>query len=91
MKYEENKDNPFALKDEILKYCRSDVDSLRKGCLTFRKMLMDVTCKDELQEIDPFESCITITSACNLVFRRNFLVNESIGIIPVNGYTSEHR
>ena len=89
--YEENKDNPFALKDEILKYCRSDVDSLRKGCLTFRNMFMDVTCKGELQEIDPFESCITIASACNLVFRRNFLDNESIGIIPANRYTSEHR
>ena len=77
--------------DEILKYCRSDVDILHKSCLTFRKMFMDVTCKDELQGIDPFGSCITIASACNLVFRRSFLDNESIGIIPANGYTPEHR
>jgi ribosomal protein S18 len=77
--------------DEILKYCRSDVDILQKTCLTFRKMFMDVTCKDELQGIDPFGSCITIASACNLVFRRNVLDNESIGIIPANGYTPEHR
>ena len=89
--YEENKDNPFVLKDEILKYCRSYVDILRKGCLTFRKMFMDVTCKGELQGIGPFGSCITIASACNLVFRRNFLDNESIEIIPANGYTPEHR
>ena len=89
--YEENKDNPFVSKDEILKYCRSDVDILRKGCSTFRKMFTDVTCKGELQGIDPFESCITIASTCNLVFRRNFLDNESIGIIPANGYTPEHR
>jgi hypothetical protein len=34
--------------DEILKYCRSDVDIFHKSCLTFRKMFMDVTCKDEL-------------------------------------------
>jgi hypothetical protein len=54
-------------------------------------MFTDVTCKGELQGIDPFESCITIASTCNLVFRRNFLDNESIGIIPANGYTPEHR
>ena len=42
--------------------------------------------KENLSGIDPFEKCITIASACNLVFRKNFLENETIGIIPPQGY-----
>ncbi|VDH97141.1 Hypothetical predicted protein [Mytilus galloprovincialis] len=54
-------------------------------------MFMDITTKGDLDGIDPFESCITIASACNLVFRRNFLEHQSIGIIPANGYRCEHK
>ncbi|XP_071153592.1 uncharacterized protein [Mytilus edulis] len=89
--YGEHKYDHFNLQEELLKYCRSDVDILRKGCLEFRKMFMDITTKGDLDGIDPFESCITIASACNLVFRRNFLEHQSIGIIPANGYRCEHK
>ena len=41
--------------------------------------------------IDPFESCITIASACNLVFRTNFLSLNAIGIIPPHGYRPEEK
>ncbi|CAG2214664.1 unnamed protein product [Mytilus edulis] len=89
--YGEHKYDHFNLQEELLKYCRSDVDILRKGCLEFRKMFMDITTKGDLDGIDPFESCITIASACNLVYRRNFLEHQSIGIIPANGYRCEHK
>jgi hypothetical protein len=36
--------------------------------------------------IDQFVTCITIASACNLVFRTNFLRPATIGIIPAQGY-----
>ncbi|XP_045211635.2 uncharacterized protein LOC123563108 [Mercenaria mercenaria] len=81
--YEENKDKPFNFQSELLEYCRSDVDILRRGCLTFRDNLMSII------NIDPFEQCITIASACNLVFRTNFLEQDSIGIIPHHGYKPE--
>jgi len=41
--------------------------------------------------IDPFATCITIASACNLVFRTNFLRPETIEIIPAQGYRPEEK
>ncbi|CAB4013538.1 DNA polymerase [Paramuricea clavata] len=65
---------------EILTYCRSDVDILRRCCLEFCELLRDVT------DNDPFEKCLTIASACNLVFRKNSLKEDTIAIIPPHGY-----
>ncbi len=70
----------FNFQDEILKYCRSDVDILRRCCMEFRELFRSVT------DVDPFEKCLTIASACNLVFRKKFLREETIAIIPPNGY-----
>jgi hypothetical protein len=56
----------FNFQEEILSYCRSDVDILRRCCLEFRELFRDIT------NIDPFEKCLTIASACNLVFRTKF-------------------
>ena len=39
--------------------------------------------------IYPFATCITIASACNLVFRTKFLRPDTIGIIPAQGDRSE--
>uniref|UniRef100_A0A1Y1LSM0 DNA-directed DNA polymerase n=1 Tax=Photinus pyralis TaxID=7054 RepID=A0A1Y1LSM0_PHOPY len=36
--------------------------------------------------VDPFRECCTIASACSLVFRRNFLQENTIGLIPPGGY-----
>ena len=47
----------------------------------FRKLFMEIT------NIDSFNS-ITVASACNMVFRENFLEEGSIGIIPPQGYLS---
>jgi hypothetical protein len=70
----------FNFQDEILKYCRSDVDILRRCCMEFRELFRSVT------DVDPFEKCLTIASACNLVFRKKFLREGTIAIIPPNGY-----
>ncbi|XP_054276408.1 uncharacterized protein LOC128995419 [Macrosteles quadrilineatus] len=70
----------FDFKKEILEYCISDVDILAQACLKFRSIF--------LQEcnVDPFLEAVTIASACNLAFRRNFLKKNTIGIVPKNGY-----
>lgn len=52
---------------------------------------MDITSTDGKTGIDPFESCLTIASACNLVFRTKLLQDESIGIIPSHGYRPEQK
>lgn len=80
------KENNYKLfQDEILGYCRSDVDILRRCCLQFRELFRDVT------EIDPFEKCVTIASACNLVYRTNYLQENTIAIIPPHGYCPENK
>jgi len=70
----------FNFEKEIEGYCRSDVDILRRCCLNF-KQLMEETC-----DPDPFKHCITIASACNLVFRQRFLEENTIGLLPPQGY-----
>lgn len=89
--YSEHKDDPFDFQKELLRYCKSDVDILRRCCQQFRTLFMEITQKDGNQGIDPFVSCITIASACSLVFRSNFLQHNSIGIIPPHGYRPEEK
>ena len=78
-------DYVFNFWEEILAYCRSDVDILRRCCLGFRELFRDTT------EIDPFEKCLTIASACNLVYRTNYLEEDTIATIPPHGYTPENK
>lgn len=87
--YTDHKNDKFDFQKELLKYCQSDVDILRKYCLKFRTLSMDLTKRDSKPAIDPFEKCITIASVCHLVFRTLFLAPETIGIIPVQGYQPE--
>ena len=79
--YDENKDvSNYNFKDEMKAYCASDVDILHWCIINFRKLFLETT------GVDPFESCITIASACNMVYRTNFLKPNTIGIIPTSGY-----
>ena len=64
----------FDFKKEIIKYCRSDVDILRKCCMQFREMLRNET------SIDPFERSLTIASYCHEVYRTNFLKKDTIAV-----------
>ena len=64
----------FDFQKEIIKYCRSDVDILRKCCLLFREMLRNET------GIDPFERSLTIASYCHEVYRTNFLKKDTIAV-----------
>jgi len=83
--YNEHKYDQFDAEAELLAYCKSDVDILRRCCLQFREDFMKIT------DIDPFDRCITIASACNLVFRAKFLEPETIAIIPHHGYNPEQK
>ncbi len=74
----------FRFRSELLAYCRDDVLILRKCCELFRELYFQET------TVDPFR-CVTIASACNLVFRKLFLLPRTIAIIPPNGYMGNTR
>ena len=67
-------DYVFDFKNEIVKYCRSDVDILRKCCMGFREMLRKET------GIDPFDTSLTIASYCHEVYRTKYLKKDSIAV-----------
>ncbi|KYQ50354.1 putative DNA polymerase [Trachymyrmex zeteki] len=70
----------FDFQREIVTYCRTDVNILRRACLSFRKIFL------EHGNVCPFAECTTIASTCMRVFRKNFLRKEEIDIIPTGGY-----
>ena len=84
--YSQHKYYLFDFNQELLRYCKSDVDILLKCCLKFRKMIMEITTRDETKGIEPFEKCITIAYVCNLVYKTLYLESERVGIIPPHGY-----
>ena len=69
----------FNFQEEIVTYCRSDIDILRRCCLEFRELFHNVT------DIDPFTT-LTIASACHLLYRTKYLPKDTIAIIPPLGY-----
>ncbi|XP_031330124.1 uncharacterized protein LOC116182909 [Photinus pyralis] len=72
--------NVDRMSEEIVKYCLMDVKILVKGCILFWSSFTTQN------KVDPFEEACTIPSACNKVFRRNFLKENTIGLIPKGGY-----
>ena len=64
----------YDFREEIIKYCRSDVDIMRKCCLLYREMFRKET------DIDPFNKSLTIASYCQEVYRTNFLKKDTIAV-----------
>ena len=64
----------YDFREEIIKYCRSDVDILRNCCLQYREMFRDET------DIDPFNKALTIASYCQEVYRTNFMKKDTIAV-----------
>ena len=55
----------FDMRKEVLEYCQSDVDILRRSCLQFRESFIKIAI------IDPFQY-VTIASVCMAIFRGSF-------------------
>ena len=62
----------FDFQKEMLTYCRSDVDILRRACLTFKVLLKEATQMDGGASVIAYDSC-TIASLCMSVFKPKFL------------------
>ena len=82
---EERQNEVFDFRQEMLEYCRSDVDILRQACMRFRELLMNATGEERevindkgkkekkwFGAVDPFDS-VTIASVCMNIFRTKFL------------------
>ena len=65
----------FDFKKEILEYCRSDVDILRRGMMKLREDFI------QLENIDPL-CYITIASVCMTIYHSNYMPKETIAIVP---------
>lgn len=76
---ERNKDVIFNNKEELLKYCKEDVNILRNACLKFRAILYDIT------GVEPFYQT-TLAGTAMTVFTTNFMNEKQISVIPRNGY-----
>ena len=70
----------FDMQSELEAYCESDVDILQRACGVFRKLFR------EYSGLEPFRNSLTISSACNRVYRTNFLKKEEIALIPAKGH-----
>ena len=69
----------FNLQEELEAYCDSNVDILQRACGVFRKLFR------EYSGLEPFRHSLTISSACNRVYRTNFLGHEEVALIPALG------
>ena len=73
----------FDFQQEILKYCRSDVDILAQCCKLYREMFMQVTdTTNDDTGLDPFDSATTIAAYCMQVYRTKFLKKDTIALLP---------
>ena len=70
----------FNFKQELIAYCKSDVQLLKQGCQAFQ---------EEFQReagFNPMAHCFTIASACNLYWRMNHLQPNTIAVEPIRGW-----
>ena len=73
----------FDFKKELLEYCLSDVELLRKGCEAFTNQF------SQEARFNPFEKCTTIAAACNLYWRRSIQEDTDaakIAVRPLRGW-----
>jgi len=80
-----NKGAVFDFRQDFVAYCISDVTILRQACHAFRQLFESVA------GFDPMIHCITLSSACMAAYRRNFLPEGKIGIVPPGGYHGRGR
>ena len=73
------------MRTEKMEYCESDVNILREADMKLRELFIRET------GVDPLVQATTIASACNLVYRRNFLPPETLALIPPGGYRRHER
>ena len=72
----------FDFQQELVAYCKSDVDILRRGCEKFCEQF------EHKAGFNPFVECVTIASACNRYWRKHHLEEKTIAVEPPQGNQS---
>ena len=70
----------FDFKQELLDYCKSDVQLLKQGCQKFQKEFASEA------GFNPMEKSYTIASACNLYWRKQHVSPNTIAVEPIQGW-----
>ena len=75
--YDERVNNKyvFDFNKELIEYCRSDVDILRRSMIKFSEDFI------KLENIDPLRY-ITIASVCMSIYRANYMPEKTIAVVP---------
>ncbi|KAL3113861.1 hypothetical protein niasHT_017457 [Heterodera trifolii] len=85
--YNENKNTPFYLPDELKMYCRNDTEILLAAVVQFRQILM----RDITEGFDVLPLSATIASVCMTIFKGKFLNEKELAIVPEGGYERNDR
>ena len=70
----------FNFKEELIAYCKSDVQLLKQGCEAFQNEF------ESQAGFNPMAHCFTIASACNLYWRKKHLKENTIAVEPLRGW-----
>lgn len=70
----------FNFKEELIAYCKSDVQLLKQGCQKFQGEFASQA------GFNPMAHCFTIPSACNLYWRKHHLTPNTIAVEPIRGW-----
>lgn len=89
--HSQQREKTFNFQRELEDYCKSNVTILRRCVLKFREIFMNVSWGinaygEQVMAVDLLRKSLTIASACSLVFRKRFLQDKTLGIVPPNGY-----
>ena len=83
--YNEHRDDIFDMEKEVSEYAESDVDILIRSMMQFDDMYLSLT------GIRPLTNSISIAQSCNYTWRKNFMKEKTVAIIPPDGYNSGDR
>lgn len=75
----------WCFREQIIEYCRQDVEILKKAVQTFRKTFKEIT------SLDPLTRCFTLAAIALEVFRSRFLVNVKFATTPLSYVASRNQ
>ncbi len=82
-----NRKSKFYFKQEFEDYCWSDVLLLAEGCMRFSRLSRQSSRLNDTDEgFDPLVHCMTLASACNTLYRRNFMPKDKIAVLQACGF-----
>ncbi|CAO4369489.1 unnamed protein product [Caenorhabditis nigoni] len=79
--YEEHKDTPFNFDEEIVKYCKNDVQILVEAVVKYIEL-----CQEKMSGWNPFIQAPTLASYVMHVMKHEHIKDGVVGYIPENGY-----